>query len=261
VASGGHTVDTLSEIIAGTELSTFVLLWAVIIGAAIIRAFTGFGFALASVPVFSLFMPPAQAVVLSGSLSLLINVFTVKTYWGEIPLQPLLPLFLASAVGIGLGVVFLKHVDPDEFQLLIGAVVIMASLVLSAYRPGRLRPTAWHTGVTGFAAGLMNGAFSMGGPPLIIYAMATEPDPARSRAFLMTCFLFTGSTAIIGFALGGLITPITPALIALSFPAMYIGDKIGYYLFHRFGTLFYRRVALVFLFGVGLVTMGKALVG
>jgi hypothetical protein len=41
---------------------------------------------------------------------------------------------------------------------------------------------------------------------------------------------------------------------------MYVGDKVGYHLFHRFGTTFYRRVALVVLFGVGVGTMVKALV-
>lgn len=226
-----------------------------------LRAFTGFGFALASVPVFSLFMPPAQAVVLSASLSLVINALTVRTFWGDIPIRPLLPLFLASAVGIAMGILFLKHVNAEQFQLIIGAVVVMASLVLSAYRPGRLQATAWLTGVSGFSSGLMNGAFSMAGPPLIIYTMATEPDPGRSRAFLMTCFLFTGSMALFGYAMAGFFTPFTAWAFLLGFPAMYVGDKVGYHLFHRFGTTFYRRVALVVLFGVGVVTMTKALLG
>jgi hypothetical protein len=40
---------------------------------------------------------------------------------------------------------------------------------------------------------------------------------------------------------------------------MYLGDKLGYRLFKRYGTHLYRRVALVVLFSVGLATTGRAL--
>ena len=60
-APESRPIDVLTEILAGTEISTLTLLWGVIILAAILRAFTGFGFGLAAVPVFSLFMPPGRS--------------------------------------------------------------------------------------------------------------------------------------------------------------------------------------------------------
>jgi hypothetical protein len=41
---------------------------------------------------------------------------------------------------------------------------------------------------------------------------------------------------------------------------MFLGDKLGYYLFHRFGGALYRRVALVVLFAVGITITGRAVI-
>jgi hypothetical protein len=40
---------------------------------------------------------------------------------------------------------------------------------------------------------------------------------------------------------------------------MWVGDKLGYALFRRYGTALYRRVALVVLFAVGVGITGHAL--
>jgi uncharacterized membrane protein YfcA len=252
-------IDVLTEILAGTELSTLTLLWGVIILAAILRAFTGFGFGLAAVPVFSLFMPPTQAVVLSTSLALAISLLTVRTYWGRFPLRPLLPMLAMSLVGTIGGVLVLRSITGQQFQFFIGLSVIVACLALTFYRPRSIAPRAGLSGATGLVSGLLNGAFAIPGPPVIIYAMATEPEASRSRALLLTFFLFSAFMALASYAAAGFVTRVSPWLFVLAFPAMYVGDKVGYHLFHRFGTALYRRVALVMLFAVGLGITLKSL--
>ena len=59
--------------------------------------------------------------------------------------------------------------------------------------------------------------------------------------------------------MAGLVTPLSFWLFLLAFPAMYVGDKIGYRLFHRHGTTLYRRVALAALYAVGVGIILKAL--
>ncbi len=238
---------------------TLLLIWGVIILAAVLRAFTGFGFALAAVPVFSLFMPPAQAVVLSASLGLAISLLTIRTYWGRYPLRPMAPMFLMSLVGTAVGVWVLQSLSGQQFQLFVGVAVILACLALTFYRPGGLRPAPGPAALAGGVSGLLNGAFAIPGPPVIIYAMATEPDPARSRSLLLTFFLFSSPFALVMYALAGFVTPVSLWLFLLAFPAMYVGDKVGYHLFHRFGSVLYRRVALVALYGVGAGIIFKAL--
>jgi uncharacterized membrane protein YfcA len=257
--SESPTIDALYEMLAGTEVAALLLMWGVIIAAAIPRAFTGFGFALAAVPVFSLFMPPTQAVVLTASLALAISLLSIRTYWGRYPLGAMAPMFLMSLVGTGTGVLLLTSISGQRFQLYIGIAVILACAILTFYRPGKAQPGPGLGGMAGLLSGLLNGAFAIPGPPVIVYAMATEPDPSRSRALLLTFFLFSSTVALAAYTAAGFVTPLSPWLFLLAFPAMYVGDKVGYHLFHRFGTALYRRVALAVLFSVGVGITLRAL--
>ena len=247
--------------LAGTDIGLLQLLaiWSIVVFAAVMRAFTGFGFALTAVPVFSLFMLPIQAVVLSVLLTLAVSLLTFRTYWGKSPLKPMLPMISGSMVGTVLGTILLASVSSNLFQLGIGLSVIAASLALTFYRPGRRQAGLALTASTGLASGLMNGVFAIPGPPVIIFAVATQPGPEQSRALLMTFFLFSATAGLLSYSAAGFINPTSLWLFLLAFPAMYMGDKLGYYLFHRLGTALYRRVALGVLFSVGTVITVRAL--
>ena len=52
--------ESLSGILAAVSPLELVLVLAVVVFAAVMRAFTGFGFALTAVPVFALFMHPPR---------------------------------------------------------------------------------------------------------------------------------------------------------------------------------------------------------
>lgn len=253
-------METLGLVLDNVEAGQLLLIWGVVIMAAVLRAFSGFGFGLVAVPVFALFMPPTQAVVLSTALTLAISLLTFRTYWGGYPLQKMLPMLALLVVGTGCGVAVLSQISPGQFRLGIGLLVITACIALGLYRPREREPGALLGSFTGLLSGLMNGAFAIPGPPVIIYAMATQPDGRRSRALLMTFFLFSSLLALFSYGIAGFITPVSPWLFLLAFPAMYIGDKLGYALFRRFGSTFYRRVALGMLFALGVAITARALI-
>ena len=163
----------------GIDPVQLLAIWAIVVFAAVIRAFTGFGFALAAVPVFSLFMQPSQAVVLSVLLALTVSLLTLRTYWGKCPIKPMLPMVGFSVIGTAIGALILARVATDAFQLAIGVCVIVVSLVLTLYKPAKHRVGLVATAVTGLASGLMNGALAIPGPPVIIYAVATSRPPSR----------------------------------------------------------------------------------
>jgi len=249
----------MTDILAAVGPLQLALVLGVVVLAAVLRAFTGFGFGLAAVPVFALLIAPTEAVVLSASLTLAISLLTLKTYWGKFPLRPMLPMLARTLVGTAIGAALLTGFSGQQFRLWIGVAVMLACLVLGWYRPAHHAPGGAPAGMAGLCAGLLNGAFAVPGPPVIIYAMATEPDPTRSRAFMMTFFLFTAVMALATYAVAGFVTPASPGLFLLAFPAMYLGDKLGHALFGRYGTALYRRVALLLLFALGVAITVEAL--
>ena len=241
--------------IAGFELAQLLLVSAVVLLAALLRGFTGFGFALVAVPVFSLIMPPTEAVVLSALLTLTISLIGIRSYWGVVPLKPMWPLVLMACAGTAAGTWLVTMISASHFQFWAGLSVILACLGMSCFRPLQrpLHPIfAW---LTGLLSGLMNGALAIPGPPMIIYAMLQEPQPQRSRALLMTFFLAASLLALASYAVAGFFNLRTAGYFLASIPALYAGDRIGYYLFRHFGSALYRRIALL-----GLLVMGLSVV-
>jgi uncharacterized membrane protein YfcA len=249
------------EAIAGIGLAPLALIWVATIAAAILRSFTGFGFALAAVPSFAFFLTPSQAVVLSASLALVLGLQTWPQHVGKFAVRPLWPLYLMAVVGTIVGASLLQRFTAGIFHLTIGITVIIASIVLTRFHPRRRQVGIPARGFAGLCSGLINGAFAIPGPPIVIYVMATETDPARSRAFMISFFTFSSLVALSSFAIAGLVSLHSLGLFLCAYPAMYLGDKCGYALFVRHGGAMYRRVAVTALLLVGVSITLKSLLG
>ena len=68
----------LAEIMPDMSITQLWLVALAVLFAALMRSFSGFGFALMAVPVFSLFLTPGDSVVLSTSLTSAIITPTYK---------------------------------------------------------------------------------------------------------------------------------------------------------------------------------------
>jgi uncharacterized membrane protein YfcA len=229
-------------------------------GAGVLRSFTGFGFALAAVPVYAFFMPPAHAVVLSASLALGIGVQTLPRYARHTGLEYQWPIFLLAVPGTLLGARLLQQLEADQFRLAIGSLTILASLFLARFQPASRPPGGGLRSVVGLASGLMNGAFAIPGPPIIIYCMATEPDPQRSRAFMIGFFSFSSLLALVSYGLLQMLSWSLAVLALVTYPAILLGDRAGQWLFSRHGATRYRPVAVATCLLIGISISLKALI-
>ena len=150
------------------------LIWAAVLFASILRSFTGFGFALAAVPVFSMFLPPAEVVVLTSSLALAISLLSLPSYWGVMNLREMTPLVMTSCLGTMVGAVMLAGLSVAVFQFWVGLSVLLACLGITVSKPSSALKVPGLSWATGLLSGLMNGALAIPGPPMIVYAMLTE---------------------------------------------------------------------------------------
>lgn len=252
-------LQTLSTMITDFGILQLALVSLVVIFAAIMRAFTGFGFALAAVPAFTLLMSPVESVVLSIMLTFAVSLLTVKTFWGQVAVKPMVPLISFSFLGTLIGAFVVGAIDASSFQLWIGLTVIGACGLLAVYKPKAVQPRAGVSRVIGLASGLMNGVFAVPGPPVIIYVMATQPDAIKARATLLAFLMFSAAFGLIAYAAAGYLSMNSLWLFILSCPAMVVGDRIGYGLFNRFGTAAHKKVAVGVLLAVGFAITAKAL--
>jgi hypothetical protein len=251
--------EFLTQAQLGLTAGEIALCLAVVVAAAFLRGFTGFGFALAAVPLLALLIPPARAVPFVLLLQLMGGLWD----WREarkLAHWPSLPWLIAGAVaGTPLGTLSLATLSADAARLAIGLAVLVAVALLArgvtlAAMPGRPALAA-----TGLFAGLLNGVAAMPGPPVIVLFLAGAVSVAVARASLLIFFLVSNATGAASAAMAGLIPLGTVTLAALAFPLFLGAQLAGRHMFVRAGAARYRQVALIFLSLLAALTVGHAL--
>ena len=152
------------------------------------------------------------------------------------------------------------EIDQNLFRILVGTIVIFAGLFLSLYIPKSQVNSRFLEANGGLFAGLMNGAFAIPGPPIIIYAMFAEPEPNRSRAMLMQFFAAAALLGFLSFSFTGMIHRELISIFLLCMPVMVLGNYIGNTFFEKHGDSSYRSVTIFSSILIGIVTIASVLI-
>ncbi|MDB5655033.1 MAG: putative rane transporter protein [Tardiphaga sp.] len=232
---------------------------AAVFAAAILRGFTGFGFALAAVPLLGLFMSPTRAVPVAIGLQLLGSLIDFRHATKSCHWPSLRWMMLGAAIGSPLGALVLSHVAAPVARLVISAITLLAVLALGRGFALATVPGPTLTTITGFLAGIFNGLAAMPGPPAVAYYMSAPLPRACVRASLMMFFLLTSVAAMVSGIAIGLITVQTLCLSVLGLPVMWIGTQIGHLAFIRSSDAMHRRVSIISLGVIALISAAKGI--
>lgn len=237
-----------------------MILAAATLAAGFLRGVTGFGFALAAVPLYSLSMPPLQAVILAQMLQIAAAPVDFLQVRRHLEGRTLALLCAGALVCTPIGAFFALRLQPDLLRLLIAVVVLMGLVALLArftVRAGR-GPAM----VAGAVAGLLGGLAAMPGPPAVAYFLGRGADKRVSRASLLLFFAFTACVALGSLAIASDVLHWDMLLRAAgAWPMMILGTWAGTRLFERLGEGHYRKAALAVLFLSAILTGAKGLAG
>lgn len=209
--------------------------------AGVLRGMTGFGLALAAVPMLSLFMLPAQAVVMVQCLQLATAPVDIARHRAVLDFASLRPLMVGGLLGTPAGVLLAAPLDPDALRVVIAAIILMGlAAVLAGLRLPAGRAAALSAGL---CSGLFAGLAAMPGPPAVAYYLGRRIDQGATRASLLVFFGFTAAVALATSALTGeaLLQAALHSLAAL--PALLAGSWVGGLIFRRLSGGGYRLLA------------------
>jgi uncharacterized membrane protein YfcA len=233
---------------------------AAILLAAIVRGFSGFGFSLLSITAISLVMPVSEIVPSIFLLEVAASLNLVPGIWREIDWRSLRWLMLGYVIGLPAGTYALINAPADPAQILLGLFVIAtATMMLRGFRLKRTPGPAVST-ATGAASGVLNGAFGIGGPPVVLFYLSAPGAAAIGRASIIFFFLFTDLLGVGYFAAQGLVTQQSFVQFVFWMPTLLIGVWIGAHGFRRIDQVTFRRWVLVILIGLAVLGMAKAIV-
>lgn len=227
--------------------------------AALLRGFTGFGFAIAAVPLLSLGLPPSHVVPLSVLLQILASLADLRTSARITDWRSLVWLSPGLMIGTPLGLMLLTQLSAQHARLMFGALILGSALLLGRGLVLPPHPPRWVISAIGLVSGLMNGAAAVPGPPVVALLMALPNSAAVVRASSIVFFTFTACVAVVPLTVAGLIDRQTLLFALVAWPVLLLGTRLGGWGFRRAKPHHHRRVALTTLTVLAIVLIARSL--
>ncbi len=237
----------------------FILAFIAIVLAGLVASLTGFGFAIISVPLLMLFMPPKVVVPLVLMLSMVLKLMLIVETRKWIDLRRIWPLLLTGTATVPLGAYLLLLLDPEPLRILVGLVVVVSALALLSGLRWTVRNEKLNLVPLGLLSGILGGSTGMPGPPVVLFFSNQGLEKRTFRANLVLYFACTSITGVISTAAGGLITRDMLVSWAGLLPALGIGTWAGIRLARSTDQDRFRRIVLSVLILTGIMAVASGL--
>ena len=227
--------------------------------AALPQNVAGFGFALVLAPLLVLFHDPEETVIIVNILAMLSATAVVWRLRHSVVWRTVGVLFLASFVGMPLGLLVLLAVEPTVIQVLIALSVLGGTLALA--RGLTIGSNTTIAAAAGIAGGFLRTSTSAAGPPVILYLQARRlpPDPFRATGsfFLMA----TGAAAIVLYAATDRLDADIGIAVGAAIPGVALGTAAGALFAGRVNERWFRRLVTVLLVATAVTALVTAFLG
>lgn len=239
------------------DLSQFIWIVSVVAVSSLAQSVAGFGFGLLAVPMMSLAVMPHDAVVVAtliGAVSTTSQALMDRQScdWGTAR-----RMSLAAYVGMPFGLVAFVVVSESTMRLVLGVVVLLATVVLARGFVARSASRGLDVAV-GWVSGVLNTSTSTNGPPLVFLLQARGMPADTFRATLNAIFALSNVGAISLFAATGHITPDGVMAAMVSLPVLVASLKLGYLLRPKVDARTFRVLVLSLLFVSGASVLSSA---
>jgi uncharacterized membrane protein YfcA len=170
----------------------------------------------------------SEANLLSSILSTLVSLCLAAVAWRNISFKNLIFPLIGSSASIVAAVFFSKQQDDGVMMLCLGVALFALSLYFFFFSGKiKIRPT-WYAGlIAGVLSGIMNGMFSIGGPPVVIYFMQSEETPEDYASTISAFFFLSGILSVGSKAAAGFFTPTVWICLAVCLIGMLAGSFLG----------------------------------
>jgi uncharacterized membrane protein YfcA len=159
------------------------------------------------------------------------------------------------------GVWLLAAVPAAPMKLALGLFVVATTFLLMRGFAMKRMPNRIETVATGAAAGLLNGAFGIGGPPVILFFFSSPAGAAVGRASVIAFFALIDMVGLVFLARQGLVTRTSLLQAALFLPTLWLGVWIGHHGFKKADPAAFKRWVARLLLLMAVLTAAQGVAG
>jgi len=192
----------------------------------------GSGAAFASASILALVIEPGMALGVMLPLLMLIDVSTLKPYWGKWGATEVKLLVAGGIPGVIMGALLYKVASPDFFRLLIGGISVgfvfwqmgrYAGMIGAAKQELPKSVGLFWGVVTGFTSFVSHA----GGPPAAVYLLSRNLSKTQYQATTVLVFWTLNAVKFVPYAFLGIFTIETMTADLLLAPFAVAGAWIG----------------------------------
>ena len=223
--------------------------------AGVVKGLTGFGFSLAAVPFLVLLLGPRTAIPIVIILNALTNIGLYLSVRKSANLGRIKPLIIAGIVSVPVGMVLLLVLNVTILKIIIGCTICIFALAFLVGFKRQVRNEKRGLIAAGLLSGVLNGAISTGGPPVILFLSNQGDAKQPFRANLIAYFFFLSLASVPIFFAGGLVTFTVTRYALIFFPALVLGALAGNWLLRRVPEETFRIIALLVVMAAGVISV------
>lgn len=204
-------------------------------GAAFVQRVSGFGLGIFAMMFLPHFLPShTAAATISCLFSCYTTTFNSIRYRKNVAYKTAFPMLAAALISIPIAVYFAAKVSADIFKILLGSVLVILSIYFLFFNKKiKIKPTIPNGIIAGTLGGALNGLFSTGGPPAVLYLTNATPDNITYFATIQFYFCLTNIYATANRAISGLITWELLLYAAVGIIGCIGGDFLGGKIFNK----------------------------
>ncbi len=243
-------------------MDNLVAVLLVVFVGAFLQANIGFGFPIIAMIVFPRIFTFSTAVTLTQIIAMASTGYLMVRYWKRIQWRTLFPLLFTSLFIAAFVTVFSLSVEGGKLVIILGIALVAISLYFVAFSQsiqiqGRVRNGL----LMGTIAGLGNGFFGIGGPPVALYLLPAVPGKMEYLATIQAYFFFCNIESIFIRTCNGALVMEQLPLIPLGWITIALGTYMGLKLFDRIPATMLKRIVYVFVGLSGLWIIMETLAG
>jgi uncharacterized membrane protein YfcA len=234
------------------DMQTYLLICLIVFFAGFTQGLSGFGSVLLSLPLLAIFIDIKTVIPLVALIGLSVTIMLLVQMWKHLDWKKIYPLFLGSFPGIPVGVFFLKILDKDMIQWILGAILTVYSIYSLFFRSQSKGIREGWSYLFGFFAGCLGGALSAAGPPVIIYTSLQDWSKNKIKVTLQGFFAVSGGVVVFFHAVNGLTTLTVIRYFLFSTPLLILGTYVGSFFYGKINEKGYKKVVLILLALLGI---------
>lgn len=192
----------------------------------------GSGAAFAASSILALVVEPGLALGVMLPLLMLIDVATLRPYWGQWNRDAAWLLILGGVPGVALGAWLYAVADADLFRILIGGISLGFVVWQVAQRSGafpvvKAALPRWVGGIAGLVAGFTSFVSHAGGPPAAVYLLSQRLGKTEYQASTVLIFWIINLVKFVPYAYLGMFTWDTGTANLVLAPFALLGAWLG----------------------------------